>query len=285
MTIISMRDIEIGRFRNGEWKVRVPDKLHPKNNEPILIEYLPPDSASWDMMLPLIIGNALRSLYANDLHLAWPCIPYLRQDRAFCPGNAISSKIFIENLNSVFDRIYTLQAHSINGGLISLPFRPELDRNVAENAWIIYPDENAPTFSCMIRNDTGTPPWTEAYTFNRRRTRLNKIRNIETGNPEIIFNILDFENIPESSDFIIFDDMMDGGRTCCNTADFLKKHFPKKSITLIVAHAYFSNGLSIFKESGIDKIITTNSCIPLVTLDIGDKFPKLEIHDCFQADR
>lgn len=68
MTTLTMDDFKIEKFRNGEWNVCVPHDLHPKNNQPIRIEYRPLLGHEADLFLPVLIGNALRALYANDLY-------------------------------------------------------------------------------------------------------------------------------------------------------------------------------------------------------------------------
>lgn len=74
--------------------------------------------------------------------------------------------------------------------------------------------------------------------------------------------------VNEPIEFIIYDDICDGGRTFVNVADLVKAKYPKCTITLCVAHAILPFGTAHLKGK-IDKIITLNTCFPAGTYDNG----------------
>lgn len=74
--------------------------------------------------------------------------------------------------------------------------------------------------------------------------------------------------INEPIEFIIYDDICDGGRTFANVADLVKAKYPNCTITLCVAHAILPFGTDHLKGK-IDKIIALNTCFPAGTYDDG----------------
>lgn len=69
-------------------------------------------------------------------------------------------------------------------------------------------------------------------------------------------------------DFIIYDDICDGGRTFVNVAKLIKEEYPNSTVTLCVSHAILPFGTEHLKEY-IDQIFTLNTCFPLGVYDDG----------------
>lgn len=84
--------------------------------------------------------------------------------------------------------------------------------------------------------------------------------------------------VDEPIEFIIYDDICDGGRTFVNVADLVKAKYPNCTITLCVAHAILPFGTDHLKDK-IDKIITLNTCFPAGTYDDGF----LEVHNALDV--
>ena len=79
----------------------------------------------------------------------------------------------------------------------------------------------------------------------------------------LVFTELDEKNSyydGRKATFVILDDICDGGRTFANTSKILKELYPKNDVVLAVSHAILPFGVELLKESGIKKIITTDSC-------------------------
>lgn len=72
----------------------------------------------------------------------------------------------------------------------------------------------------------------------------------------------------EPVNFVIYDDICDGGRTFINVAQLVKEQYPKCTITLCVAHAILPFGTEHLKDH-IDKIVTLNTCFPVGTYEDG----------------
>ena len=62
----------------------------------------------------------------------------------------------------------------------------------------------------------------------------------------------------KEKDFIIVDDLIDGGLTFVNISQVLKAYFPKNKVYLIVTHGIFSKGVEGLSKY-FDGIYCTNS--------------------------
>ncbi|MFG1316503.1 ribose-phosphate pyrophosphokinase [Xanthobacter sp. DSM 24535] len=99
--------IETRRFPDGETYVRILSNIA---NRPVdlVCTLAPPD----DGFLRLVFAaDAARSLGAREVTLVAPYLAYMRQDRRFLPGEAVTSKTFARLVSSTFDRLVTVDPH------------------------------------------------------------------------------------------------------------------------------------------------------------------------------
>lgn len=99
--------IEFHRFPDGESHVRIGGE--PKNQDIFLVCTLAhPD----EQFLPLVFAaRTIRAAGAKSVTLVAPYLAYMRQDRAFHTGEAISSRIFADLIGREFDRLLTVDPH------------------------------------------------------------------------------------------------------------------------------------------------------------------------------
>ncbi len=93
------------RFPDGESLVRVEP---PRAAAALVCTLRNPDALS----LPLLMAAAtLRELGAPQVGLVAPYLAYMRQDRAFEPGQAVSARIYAALLSAHFDWLLTVDPH------------------------------------------------------------------------------------------------------------------------------------------------------------------------------
>ena len=80
----------------------------------------------------------------------------------------------------------------------------------------------------------------------------SKIRNVSSG--EIIGVNVPF-HMGVATNFVIVDDICDGGRTFTEIAKVLKTKNPDNKVILMVTHCFFTKGLEVF-DGLIDEIYT-----------------------------
>jgi ribose-phosphate pyrophosphokinase len=101
------RLVETRHFPDGEWYVRIGGEVR---DCPIVIAATldRPD----EKLLPLLLLAATaRELGAAEVGLVAPYLPYLRQDRRFRPGEALSAVHFARLLSDVVDWAVTVEPH------------------------------------------------------------------------------------------------------------------------------------------------------------------------------
>jgi len=97
--------IELHRFPDGEWRVRVGAAASTTLIHASL------DHPNDKLIALLFAAEALRRGGARRLILLAPYLCYMRQDTAFHPGEAISQRVIGKLFAETFDRIVTVDAH------------------------------------------------------------------------------------------------------------------------------------------------------------------------------
>lgn len=99
--------VEVRQFPDGEDYVRVPADV--AGHHIFLVCRL---SRPNSQLLPLVFAaRTARTLGAAEVILIVPYLPYLRQDRVFHEGEALSSKIFADLIGREFDGLVTVDPH------------------------------------------------------------------------------------------------------------------------------------------------------------------------------
>lgn len=158
-------ELESRRFPDGESYVRVRSEVAGRSVA--LVCSLPrPDEGSLRL---LFAADALRSLGAREVWLIAPYLAYLRQDRRFLAGEAITSRTFARLLSSTFDRLVTVDPHLHRypalSALYTIPTEtlhaaPLLAEWIVANVaapLIIGPDEESEQWVSAIASRVGAP--------------------------------------------------------------------------------------------------------------------------------
>ena len=102
---VAVRQIKVHHFPDGESLVTVVP------SEATVIVYASLDHPNERMMDLLLAAEALCRNGATRLVLVAPYLCYMRQDKAFHEGEAISQRLLGDLLGRRFDRIITIDSH------------------------------------------------------------------------------------------------------------------------------------------------------------------------------
>lgn len=225
-------------FPGGEVSVRLleVDKLYDYSEVLIFANLL----SAKDIIELLMVTDAIRRVVPTiKVSLTIPYIPYARQDRVSVEGEALSIAVFAKLINSQnYETVTVWDPHSdvssalIDRGVIidqeyfaiSIPVK-------WENIVLIAPDAGAVKKINKLAQLTGCSVIV-----------ATKTRNPETGN--ISGTRIDIKGL-EKSDFLIVDDICDGGRTFIELAKVMREQGATK-IDLYVTHGIFSKGMTVF---------------------------------------
>lgn len=238
-------------FPGGEVGVRLPDIVSKDN---VIIKAIL--TSSDDVMKLIMTVDALRNIGIHSIALEMPYIPYARQDRMCNKGESFSIRTFAYLLNSLgFQYVRVMDPHSeVSSKLInncevirqsmawSTPALEFLNSN--ENIYLVAPDKGA-----TEKTKAHLLDWAVRI---KGIVQADKVRDPTNGSITGISVISKPADISDAN-FIIVDDICDGGKTFIELAKVLKEYNPA-SISLYVTHGIFSKGKQVLRDAGISNI-------------------------------
>lgn len=246
--------ITITSFPDGDIYLRFNTML--KGKKVVIVQSFQPHS---DMSLFDIIfaAETAKDLGAKKVILVAPYLAYMRQDKRFNAGEAISSRIMAKLLNNSIDKIITIDPHihrckSLKE-IFTIPAKnltansliADYIRKKIKTPVIIGPDWESYQWAEFIAKKIGVDSTVlEKTRFSSRKVKVKVLK------PVLI----------EGKNVVIVDDIISTGHTIAEAAKHARK-MKAKSITAIGVHGLLvENAMDKMKKAGVTKVITTN-CI------------------------
>lgn len=239
-------------FPDGESYVKVEDV--EREDFIILVHSLsPPQDRNLFVLLQTL--SVLNDIGNREIVLVVPYLAYARQDKMFLPGEAISSKVVSKILSSFyFKKLLVVEPHSKE----SISFFGEKAESVSATNSVLYfvkevlkknyvvvaPDEGRLSkvieISKLLGCDYG---W------------LIKSRDRYSGKVESKVG----KAISDTSEVLLFDDIVSTGGTISEAAKILKKE-GVKNIDLVCVHGLFvGNAEEKIREAGVRNIFCSDT--------------------------
>lgn len=244
-------EVEVHHFPDGESLVRLPPNL---GERVILCRSLHHPN---DKLIELALtAAAARELGARQLTLVAPYLCYMRQDKAFQVGEAVSQPIIGELLARWVDELVTVDPHLHRVAtlgeaipvhraqcLTAAPLMAGLIPRELQDPVLIGPDEEARQWVAAIATQAGLDARVGA-----------KVRH---GDREVAVSFP--EPPPRGRHLVLVDDVASTGRTLEAAVAALMPARPA-SLSAIVTHALFLEGtLERLRQAGVDRIWSTDS--------------------------
>lgn len=261
------KDFTISKFPDGQQSVTVHIHLPEEGEDQSIIIHSHLNSFL-DLELILSATSALRELGFKQISLYVPYFLGARSDRKFIDGSSNYLKTVIcPIINSQnYEQVMVVDAHSdvleaclnnyykINNiSLVKFALEKIDNRNDARNRiTLVNPDAGA------IKK-----VYDVAYHFLINNLIIaNKHRDIKTGRITHT-SVPDLDKVKDPMNFVIVDDICDGGRTFLEIAKVIKEQrsteeHPNDKIFLVVTHGIFSKGFDELSKY-LDGIFCTNS--------------------------
>ena len=249
---LELGKLEVHHFPDGETYVRVVSDIGGRSV--ILVCTLDrPD----EKFLPLVFACATaRAHGAARVGLVAPYLAYMRQDREFKPGEAVTSRVFAQALSANIDWLVTVDPHLHRTHALeqiySVPSRtvhaaPLLAAWIKANVpqpIVIGPDSESEQWAASIAGDAGAP-----YVV------LQKTRR---GDRDVTVSLPDLKQWRDRVP-VLADDIISSGRTMIEaTAQLLKASM--KAPVCVAIHAVFAAGaLNGLRRAGAGQIVSTNT--------------------------
>jgi ribose-phosphate pyrophosphokinase len=249
---MQMKVVLIHRFPDGESKITVPT---PIPEHIILVRSL--DHPNDKLVELLLTCATARSLGAVRITLVAPYLCYMRQDKAFRPGEAISQRIIGAFIGDWMESLITVDPHlhRIHHLTDAVPIETAISLTASEllgeflserldHPLLLGPDAESRQWVEMVAR-----PQQLEYTI-AHKTRL--------GDRQVKIDLERKENF-NNRDVVLIDDVASTGHTLCTACEHAKAAGARK-VYAFVTHALFSDATAArLKKAGIDLIWSTDS--------------------------
>ncbi len=225
--------LETRRFPDEESYVRIASDVRGKRVD-IVCTLARPDP---QVMSLILAADAARDLGAASVHLVAPYLAYMRQDKRFRDGEAVSSASFARLLSASFDSLVTVDPHLHRRASLAEVFRiPTRVEHAAPLLadWIKANVENP----LVIGPDSESEQWVSAVAVQAGAAHvvLNKRR---LGDRQVEIDMPDLAAWTDRRPVLI-DDIVSSGRTMIEAARRLALLGLPKPYCLAV-HALFAD--------------------------------------------
>lgn len=261
---VAMGLLEMRHFPDGETYLRIDTDVTNKNI--LLVGEIDHPN---DKLLPLMfLAQTLKELGAKKIFLISPYLPYMRQDKRFKPGEAVTSRLFAHYLSGWIDGLITIDPHlhriknladiftieSISV-LHAATKMAEWIRDNIEMPLIIGPDAESQQWVAEVAKIVDAP-----YVIIQK-TRYDD-SNVSISIPEI----KETNRTP-----VLVDDIISTGASMqAAIQELIKRQF--KNPVCIGVHALFNNHTyDNLIKAGAQNVITCNTILhPSNKIDISD---------------
>ena len=252
---------EYSTWSGGELNIRLKDNIKYSDE----INLVARIQNSEDLMKLILVSSVLRKK-GKKVDVFIPYLPYARQDRICNRGEPFSLKVFADLINQCeFNSVRSFDVHSNVAELLINNFKSIsnylfIETVIGEkyysnkNIVIVSPDAGA------FKKGSELVDRLAKYYNHKNIEHLPclKVRDANSGTIDKIY--VGSDSLDSTKEYIIVDDICDGGRTFVHLANALKEKGAKE-ISLIVSHGIFSFGTKHIVDAGIKTIYSTNSFI------------------------
>jgi ribose-phosphate pyrophosphokinase len=256
-TLISKAGYELGKldihhFPDGESLVRLESDV--KGQDIVLLCSLDrPDEKAMSLMF---FARTAKELGAKSVGLVAPYLGYMRQDKRFHEGEAITSNIFAAFISEYFDSLITvdphLHRHKSLREIYSIPTKvihaadaiAEWIKDNIEKPVLIGPDAESDQWVSEVAQKAGAP-----YIV------LTKTRR---GDKDVEITVPDVTKYKDHTPILV-DDIISTARTMIATVEHLNKAGMKPPVCIGVHAVFAGNAYDALKSSGVSRIVTCNT--------------------------
>jgi ribose-phosphate pyrophosphokinase len=221
-----------------------------------------------EKILPLLFAAATaRELGAASIGLVAPYLAYMRQDRRFKPGEAVTSRTFARLLSDAFDWLATTDPHLHRYGSLqeiyriptravhAAPLISQWIRTRVERPLIIGPDRESEQWVSAVAKDAGAP-----YAV------LQKTRR---GDREVEISARNLGDLDGRTPVLV-DDIISSGRTMIEAVRLIVARGAAAPVCVAV-HGLFADNSNVFLAQAGARVVTSNTIAHATNeIDVGE---------------
>ena len=245
-------NVEFGSYPDGESHIRILSDV--KDKEVYLVCSM--DKINNVIMNLIFFAETAREFGATKVNLIAPYLGYMRQDKRFNEGEAITSNIFAKMLSQYIDSLITidphLHRHKSLDEIYTIPSKvlhaadpvAQWIKNNIKNPLLVGPDEESGQWVSDIAVKAGAP-----------FIVLSKIRR---GDRDVEVSVPEVDKYKDHTPVLV-DDIISTARTMIETVKHLNKAGLKKTVCIGIHAAFVDNAYKDLKDSNVENIVTCNT--------------------------
>lgn len=255
--------LNLHRFPDGEWRIRLLDK--PQKNVALVCSL---DHPNDKIVALILVCGLLRDMGVEHITLVTPYLAYMRQDVAFNPGEGVSARYFANLLSAHVDRLVTIDPHLHRIAeleevytipCVTLHAAPLLGawvRDHLPNVALIGPDGESEQWVSEVAGIASAP-----YAIMEKKRFGDRDVRIEV--PDL--------SAWKGRTILLVDDMISTGRTLIVVAEQLRAQGFTDIRALCVHALHDDDAAARMKEAGISAVLSCNTVVhPSNAVDIAD---------------
>jgi ribose-phosphate pyrophosphokinase len=247
----SIGSLQIRRFPDGESYVRIDT---PVTGAPVVLAMTLAEPDQKFLQL-VFAAKTLREFGASSVGLIAPYLAYMRQDRRFATGEAVTSRQFSALLSETFDWLVTVDPHLHRyrdlSEIYSIPTAvahaaPDIAKWITANVerpFLVGPDIESRQWVTSVAEYCNAP------SSFLRKVRLGD-RKVELQSDNL--------SIPADRTPVILDDILSSGETMLQAVRLLRKHTARSPLCLAV-HGLFSELTDASLDAEGARLVCTNT--------------------------
>jgi len=248
---IAYAEALIHHFPDGETRLRLPEALP---EQVVLCQTL--DHPNSRLVELVLAAATARDLGAKHITLVAPYLCYMRQDKAFQPGEAVSQRIVGTLLSQWIDALITVDSHlhRVHRLKDAVPVNPAINLTASpvmsaflmkqiDNPFLVGPDEESEQWVASIARNRG-------FDYCVARKQRFGDQQVRVSLPEAAYR---------NRHIVLVDDIASTGRTLEDAALGLAR-FEPASISVLVTHALFvDDAQERLRRAGVSQIWSTDA--------------------------
>jgi ribose-phosphate pyrophosphokinase len=257
-------DLEWRRFPDGESYLRFAGSCAGRAVALVCTLHDPDPKA----LALLFAARTLRELGAESVGLVAPYLGYMRQDRRFKDGEAITSVHFAAFLSDAFDWLVTVDPHlhrraslaeiySIPASLVAAA--PAIGRWIAQNVaqpLVIGPDSESEQWAAEVAEGCGAP-----------HAVMSKTRH---GDRDVEIQPPSLERW-KGYQPVLLDDIISSAHTMALAASRIQEAGLLPPVCVAVHGIFSTDALATLRHAGVTKVVTTNTIAHATNgIDVAD---------------
>ena len=243
-------DLKVGSFPDGETHLKFSNNVNGRTV--VLVQTL--NNPNEKLIEILLAGHTAKDLGAKKVILVAPYLAYMRQDKRFHAGEAVSNRIIAKLFNVFYEiitidphlhrikslrEIFKMPAYALTANSLIAAY---IRKNI-QNAVVVGPDAESYQWALNVAKLAGC----KAIVLKKKRYNSKNV-SIKLHDPAVV----------RGKNVIIVDDIISTGHTMMETVRQIRQAKAKNIYCMCVHGVFADNALLKLRKLGA-KVISTNT--------------------------